>query len=77
MKRIFSLLAALLLAASFAAVAVECVFIEWLISLSRGQAGSFFWSPYVLAPCLFISIALFFINCNRAVREEVRRLVHF
>ena len=66
-----------LIAASFAAVALECVAIEWLISAANGKSGDFLWSPFVLAPCAFISLALFFINYNRAVREEVRRRVHF
>ncbi len=65
------------IAASFAAVAVECVAIEWLIAAANGMSGVFIWSPFVLAPCIFISLALFFVNYNRAVREEVRRWVHF
>ena len=66
-----------LIAASFAAIAMECVAIEWLINAANGKRGEFIWSPFVLAPCAFISLALFFINYNRAVREEVRRRVHF
>ncbi len=66
-----------LLAASFAAVAAECFAVEWLHSAAYGKESLFTWSPFVLAPCLFISLALFFINGNRAVREEVRRRVHF
>ncbi len=65
------------IAASFAAAAVECVAIEWLIAAANGMSGVFIWSPFVLAPCIFISLALFFVNYNRAVREEVRRWVHF
>ena len=41
------------------------------------KTGGFVWSPFVLAPCLFIALSLFFINGNRSVREEVRRRVHF
>jgi len=66
-----------LVAAAFAAAAVECVAVEWLHGMANQWNGSFRWSPFVLAPCLFISFALFFINGNRAVREEVRRRVHF
>ncbi len=66
-----------LIAASFAAVALECFAIEWLIAAANGRSGVYIWSPFVLAPCIFISLALFFINYNRAVREEVRRRVHF
>lgn len=66
-----------LIAAAFAAVALECLAIEWLIATSDGRGGMYIWSPFVLAPCLFISLALFFVNYNRAVREEVRRRVHF
>ena len=66
-----------LIAASFAAIAIECVAIEWLINAANGRYGDFIWSPFVLAPSAFISLALFFINYNRAVREEVRRRVHF
>ncbi len=65
------------LAAAFIGVALECVLIEWLIYLQAGKTGGFVWSPFVFAPCLFMSAALFFINYNRAVREEVRRRVHF
>ena len=66
-----------LLASSFAAVAIECLSIEWLHAAANGRAGEFYWSPFVLAPCLFISLALFFINGSRPVREEVRRRLHF
>ena len=66
-----------LIAASFAAVAIECFAIEWLIASAKGMSGIYIWSPFVFAPCIFISLALFFINYNRAVREEVRRRVHF
>ena len=66
-----------LIAASFAAIALECVVIEWLINAANGRNGEFIWSLFVLTPCAFISLALFFINYNRAIREEVRRRVHF
>ncbi|MBR3109483.1 MAG: hypothetical protein IKH30_20185 [Clostridia bacterium] len=66
-----------LIASSFAAIALECFSIEWLIAAANGIPGVYYWSPFVLAPCIFISLALFFINRNRAVREEVRRRVHF
>ena len=66
-----------LLASIFAAIALECSVIEWLHSAAAHWLGGFGWSPFVLAPCLFISLSLFFINGNRAVREEVRRRVHF
>ena len=66
-----------LLGLSFAGVALECLAIEWLLSAAYEKTGGFVWSPFVLAPCLFISLSLFFINGNRSVREEVRRRVHF
>ena len=66
-----------LLALSFSGVALECLVIEWLLARAKGMTGGFVWSPFVLAPCLFISLSLFFINGNRFVREEVRRRVHF
>ncbi len=66
-----------LIAAAFAGAALECLAIEWLIAAASGISGAFVWSPFVLAPCLFISFSLFFINGNRSVREEVRRRVHF
>lgn len=66
-----------LLAACFIAAALESVGVEWLLSLAAGKEIWFVWSPFVMAPCLFIAVALFFINYNRAVREEVRRRVHF
>ena len=59
------------------AAAMECVAIEWLRKMSLGLKDGLTWSPFVLAPCLFISFSLFFINSNRAIREEVRRRVHF
>ena len=64
-------------AASLMAVGLECLAIEWLCTLQSSSAMGFTWSPFVLAPCLFIALCLFFINGNRAVREEVRRRVHF
>lgn len=66
-----------LLASAFVAAAAECVAIEGLRLQSLGAPILFTWSPFVLAPCLFIAFSLFFINSNRAVREEVRRRVHF
>ena len=66
-----------LVASGLSAVAVECLAVEWLRSRALGRDTLFIWSPYVLAPCLFIALWLFFINGNRAVREEVRRRVHF
>ena len=74
-KQVFNKLT--LIAASFAAVAIECVAIEWLLAAANGSKGGFVWSPFVLAPCMFIFLALIFINYNRAVREEVRRRMHF
>ncbi len=66
-----------LLAFSFAGCALECLIIELLHARAKGMPGELAWSPFVLAPCLFISLSLFFINGNRSVREEVRRRVHF
>ena len=66
-----------LAASALLAVAVECLVIEAFCILAQGAAMKFVWSPFVLAPCLFLSFSLFFINGNRAVREEVRRRVHF
>ena len=66
-----------LLAASLAALAVECLLVEWLTSSALGTFRAFAWSPYVVAPCIFVSLLLFFINGNRQIREEVRRRVHF
>lgn len=66
-----------LLGLSFAGVALECLAVEWLHSAAYEKTGGFVWSPFVLAPCLFIALSLFFINGNRSVREEVRRRVHF
>lgn len=66
-----------LLAGAFGAIALECLAIELLCALDLGGGLVFSWSPYAAAPCLFISLALFLLNGNRAVREEVRRRVHF
>lgn len=57
-------------------IAVLCVVIDLLLSLYTGR-DAFLWSPYVFAPCLFISLLIFFINGNRTVREEIRRRTHF
>ena len=66
-----------LLAALLAAVAAQCLGIEGLQALAKGSGVHLVWSPYVLAPCVFISLVRLFIDANRAVREEVRRRVHF
>lgn len=66
-----------LIAALSAAIALECVIIEGLCIASLQSKGGFTWSPIVLAPCLVLSVSLFFINGNRVIREEVRRKVHF
>lgn len=63
--------------AIFAAVAVECFAVEWLLTRAVLGQMTFIWSPYAMAPCLFISLLLFFINGNRSIREEVRRRLHF
>lgn len=65
------------LAAVFLFIALECLGIEMILSHHGLGHIAFIWSPYVAAPCIFISLALFFINGNRAVREEVRRRTHF
>ena len=65
-----------LAAGLLAAAAVECLAIEWLCCLHTG-ARDFIWSPFVMAPCLLLSLGLFFINSNRSVREELERRVHF
>ncbi len=66
-----------LAAAAFLAVAVQCLLIEIILCLSRGDAVRFVWSPYAAAPCAFLCGAFFLINGNRAAREEFRRRVHF
>jgi len=66
-----------LLSAALGAVGLECLAIEWFCALQAGELIRFSWSPFVLAPCLFMALCLTFINANRAVREEVRRRVHF
>ena len=59
------------------ALGLECVVIEGLHSLNHLGRLFFFWSPCAFAPCVFIALLLFYINHNRALREEVRRRVHF
>ena len=66
-----------LIAAILAAAGIECLGIDWLCAVAANAEGGFAWSPYVLAPCLFLSVSLFVINGNRTVREELRRRVHF
>ena len=64
-------------AAALIAVAVQCGLTEWIICLSEGVAMRFAWSPYIVAPCLFLGFVFFLINGNRLIREEFRRRVHF
>ena len=66
-----------LAASALLAVAVECLAIEAFCILARGDEMKFVWSPFVLAPCVLVAMALFFINGNSRVREEVRRRAHF
>lgn len=66
-----------LTAAAFAGIGVMSLAIEIIIRLSERAMMYFIWSPYVAAPCLFISGAFFLVNGNRAAREEFRRRVHF
>lgn len=35
------------------------------------------WSPFVLSPCIFISVLFYFISRNPAMAEELRRRFHF
>lgn len=65
-----------LFGAILAEIAVLCVIIELLISLYLDKAP-FVWSQYAFAPCLFISLLIFFINSNQTIREEIRRRTHF
>ena len=59
------------------AVAAECLAIEAFCILASHGEWAFVWSPFVLAPCVLVAMALFFINGNVRVREEVRRRAHF
>ena len=61
----------------FLAVPIECVAVEELCSLSLYGALTFLWSPFVVAPCAFMALTFLIINGNRALREEVRRRLHF
>lgn len=67
----FTLIAAILIL-----IAIVCVAVELLLALYTG-GDMLVWSPYVFAPCLFISLLIFFINGNRTIREEIRRRTHF
>ena len=66
-----------LAAASLLAVAAECLAIEWFCILALGREMKFGWSLFVLAPCVLVAMALFVINGNGSLREEVRRRAHF
>lgn len=57
-------------------IAIVCVAVDLLLSLYTG-GDMLVWSPFVFAPCLFISLLIFFINGNRTIREEIRRRTHF
>jgi hypothetical protein len=65
------------IAASFLCVAILCLFIELLSGLAFMGAVSLTWSPFVIAPCVFLSALLFFINGYKPLREEMRRRMHF
>lgn len=67
----FTLIAAILIL-----IAIVCTAVETLLALYTG-GKMLLWSPYVFAPCLFISLLIFFINGNRTIREEIRRRSHF
>lgn len=64
-------------AAGIAATGLECIAVELLCCLAANLPFSLQWSAYVAAPCIFLCLALFFINGNRALREELRRRVHY
>ena len=64
-------------AAVFLFVALECLGIETILSRYGLGHIAYAWSPYVAAPCIFIALVFFYINGNRAVREEFRRRAHF
>jgi len=64
-------------AASILAIGIECMFIESIHCLALGHPVSFHWAVYVAAPCIFLCLALFFINSSRAVREELKRRLHY
>ncbi len=66
-----------LLACALFAVALICFSVELMIMLHIGGLTGFIWSPFVIAPCVFIGLLLVFINANRTIREELRRRVHF
>lgn len=65
-----------LFAALLAVIAVTCVATDGLISLKLSKPP-FLWSLYVFAPCMFVSLLIFFLNSNRTIREEIRRRTHF
>lgn len=56
---------------------IACVLTEILLSLTFGGAPRFHWSPYALAPCLFVGIVLIVFSRNAAVMNELRRRLHF
>lgn len=57
-------------------IGILSLLIDILIAVSLGRIA-LLWSPYVLAPCLFVAALIFFINGNHTIREEIRRRVHF
>ncbi|MBE5787240.1 MAG: hypothetical protein E7324_06830 [Clostridiales bacterium] len=65
------------LAAVIVCIGLECILTELFCLLHFGGPFRFLWSPYVAAPCLFLCLALYVINSNQALREELRRRVHF
>jgi len=65
------------LAAFFAAVGMECMAVELFCRLAASLPLTFQWAIFVAAPCIFLSLALFYINSNRAIREELVRRLHY
>lgn len=65
------------LASAFLVIALLCLFVEVLHGLNVEHIVHLRWSLFVVAPCVFLSGLLFYINGNRPLREEVRRRMHF
>lgn len=67
----------LVAAAAISQAGLLALFVE-LLCIGYGVGGpSLSWSPYVLIPCLFVSLLMFVISRNRPLYDEVKRRLHF
>ena len=64
-------------ASTLAVIAVGCVLLELFIDLYLYGAFVFTWSPYVLIPCIVLSVALLTLEHRKALKEEIRKRLFY